>query len=1263
MGTGRRESPLDPAAGPVERFASELRKLRQEAGGLTYREMARKTSYATATLAQAAAGAKLPSLPVTLAYVAACGGDGQAWEQRWHDIAAAQRAQPPADDGAVPPYPGLRRFQPEDQERFFGRDQLTADLTALTHIHRLVAVVGASGSGKSSLLRAGLIPALRDGAATRTPPAAIRIFTPGPHPVRTYARQLVAAEPDGDTVVIVDQFEEVFTLCRDAAERAEFIGLLLAARRPASRLRLVIGVRADFFGRCAGHRELADALREATVLVGPMTPAELREAIVKPAAAHGLVVERALTARIVDEVADEPGGLPLMSHALLETWRRRKGGKLDIAGYEAAGGVRGAIAHTAEEIYQELPPHQAAYARRILLQLVTPGEGTEDTRRPVNRTELEELGELNERGERDAGADGDVTTVLERLVRARLITLDDAAPGPGSPAGTPTAAAPAAPTAPTVDVAHEALITSWPRLRGWIDEDREHLVIHRRLTDATAEWEALERDPGALYRGTRLATAEEHFVAARRQDELTQREAAFLTAGITARNEEQRADARRGRRLRYLATGLAVLLVMVTGIGVVALRKSRQATAAQQEAISRQLAVQATELADSRPDTAMLLSVEAYRAAPTPEARGALLTMSTHQSYRTKIGPHTKRISGIAFGPDGTLATVSRDKTVRLWDPTRRTRLATLTGPDAPLRAVTFSADGQWLATGGDDGDVVLWDVAERKRTATLSGHTEAVRSVAFSRGGRLAASGAADGTVRLWDISRGKRGKARDTLPGSDGAVNSVAISPDGRTVSGVGDDGKVRLWSVATGKRLDTMRGHTGPVHTVAFSPDGRTLATAGHDRTVRLWDVRSRERKAVLTGHTRMVRTLEFSPDGGTLATAGHDRTAVLWDVKRRVRKVTLTGHSSNVYGVAFDPRGTLLASHSEGRVVLWDVTRIPLTGHSDRVNDVAFSRDGRSIATAGDDGTIAVWDARRRIRKAELAEGNGDGSGPVNAVAFSPDGRTVAAATGAPQERPGAQDNTLTLWNPEDRSAPTRLTGHTDRVMDVAYSPDGRMVATAGQDGKIVLWDAERHTRLATLESGADRAASVTFSPDGRLLATTHPGKALIWDAAKRTRVATLRGHSEPLTDAAFSPDGRSLATSSRDQRVILWDVAEHTRKATLVQNTGPALAVAFGPDGRTLATASANNAVALWSVDRREILATLSGHTEVVSALAFSPDSRTLATASDDHTAQLWNTDPQRTATQLCARLDRNLSRAEWRRFLPGLPYHRTCGTR
>ncbi|MGW7694445.1 nSTAND1 domain-containing NTPase, partial [Streptomyces asiaticus] len=735
---GRPESSLDPSAGPVQRLAFELRKLRTEAGSPTYRALAARTGHGASTLSQAAAGERLPSLPVVLAYVKACGGDPQEWEERWRQAAAEEAAEPRSDDAAEPPYRGLARFEPDDAALFFGRDQLIDDLLHLTAHHRITVVVGASGSGKSSLLRAGLIPRLRTTDDPDLRPAAVRVITPGAHPLPDHDRRLVPKEgAEGDAWLVVDQMEELYTLCTDPEERAGFIDRLLTAATPDSRLRVLIAVRADFFGHLADHRPLADALRDATLLVPPMNRDELREAIVKPAQTAGLIVERTLTARIIDEVDGEPGALPLMSHALLETWHRRKSRVLTLTAYEAAGGVHGAIAQTAEDLYTHLTPAQAASARRILLRLITPGEGAQDTRRPTAREELE------------TEASSATAEVLERLVNARLVMLDGH----------------------TVHLAHEALIAAWPRLREWIDDAREHLRLHRQLTEAAYTWNDLDRDPGALYRGARLTAAEEAFLKPGLRSDLTTMEEGFLAVSMEGRDREEYAAVRTTRRLRQFTTALSMLLALALAAGVIAWREYQisehqrnEAIVKEQVALSRQLAAQSGTRLGSNPDLASLLAVQAYRIRPTKEATASL--------FAAAALPLQQR----------------------------------LTGHHSIVRSVAFSPDGKILASSSDDDSVRLRDTASGKTRIVLSAGISGVESLAFSPDGRVLASGGHDGTVQLRD---GETGKLRSALKGQPGGAMSVAFSPEGRTLATAGGDGTVRLWDVATSENRTVLRG----------------------------------------------------------------------------------------------------------------------------------------------------------------------------------------------------------------------------------------------------------------------------------------------------------------------------------------------------------------------------------------------------------------------------------------------------------------------
>ncbi|GAA3445979.1 PD40 domain-containing protein [Planomonospora venezuelensis] len=1240
----RPERPVDPEAGALQRFAWELRKLREQAGNPGYRELSRRAHYAPTTLAQAARGEALPSLAVVLAYVRACGGDAGHWEERWRCVAEEAGFAAPADDGRDDrsPYVGLAAYQAEDASRFHGRESLVDDLMARLDRRRLLAVCGASGAGKSSLLRAGLLPRA---CAQGWRPV---LMTPGAHPLLEWAQSLAEAsgvpadelhaalrdDPAGlpvlpELLLIVDQFEEVFTLCRDRGERAAFIAALPAL---AGAGRVVLGVRADFYAHCTDHPELAAALTGAQVPVGPMTTEELRQAVTRPAQEAGCVVEGSLLAAIMADSAGQIGALPLISHALAETWRRRRGTTLTLTGYQAAGGVHGALAKTAETAYEALTPAQQARAREVFVRLTAFGEGTDDTGRPISPAELDPL-------------DLDTRTVLDHFSRVRLITLG----------------------ADTVQISHEALIRAWPRLHQWLTTEREGLRVHRGLTQAAQAWAELEHDPGALYRGARLVIAREWVSrqeaggryggdAGARRSVLNTLERAFLHASIAQEDTEHTRAVRRRRQLRALAAGLALLLAVSTATGVFATVKWREAVEAHRVALSRQLATQALYLAGSRPDTAMPLAVEAHALAPTTEARSALLSMTPHLARRGTLTGHAGAVSQVLFTPDGrTLVSVGRDRSVRLWDVRGGALLARLTGHDTWMKAAALSPDGRTLATGGEDGVLVLWDVPGRARIAALPGHDRQIREIAFSPDGRTLATASDDHSVMVWDAARHVRLRA---LTGHRAAVRGVAFSPDGRTLASAGDDRAVLLWDLARQAPPVLLGEHPETAAAVAFSPDGRTLASAGGRASVQLWDVARRTRLARLGhGEDGQVITLVFSPDGRTLAGSGHDPTVLLWDVAHRTLRGRLTGHQANVYTIAFDPSSSMLSSAGEdGTILLWDLAQASLAGHATAVADVAFSPDGRTLAGASGRRTM-LWHSADRT----LAAVHDDPSPQVNALAFSPDGRTLATAGGIVGLPSVVAGSAVTLWR--DGRAALRLDGHTGPVLDAVFSPDGRLLATGGVDRTVILWDAARGTRLAVLTGHSLAVNGLAFSPDGRILASAgHDPAIMLWDVATRKPLAApLVGHGGWVRTVAFSPDGRTLASAGADRTVMLWDVARRTRLATLPDHADAVTAgVAFSPDGRTLAFTSGNHTITLWDLRGRRLSARLSGHTQPVQAVAFSPDGRLLASAGADQAVILWQTDARRSAEHICAVLIRGLAEAQWRQHIPERPYPHTC---
>jgi WD40 repeat protein len=1277
---GRPESPLDPSAGPIARLAAELRKLRAEAGSPTYRVMAQCTGQGASTLSQAAGGERLPTLPVVLAYARACDGDPKEWEERWRQAAAEVAAEPRTEDeDAEPPYRGLARFEPGDADLFFGRNELTDRLVELARSRRFTAVFGPSGSGKSSLLRAGLIPRLRTPDQACPQPAALRVLTPGEHPLRTHEQRLTPRDGDGDTWLIVDQFEELYTLCHDPAERDQFIDCLLSATDPGNRLRVVISVRADFLGRCAEHSALTAVLQDGTVLAGPMSRDELRQAIVKPAQAAGLIVERSLTARILDEVEGEPGALPLMSHALLETWRRRKGRALVLEAYEAAGELHGAIARTAEDVHARFTPDQADLARRILLRLITPGEGTPDTRRPAPRAEL------------DFADPTDTAIVLDRLANARLLTLDH----------------------DTVDLAHEALITGWPQLGAWINTDRDRLRTHRRLTEATEAWTMLDRDPGALYRGARLGIAEEAFATPGQRSELTAVEEEFLTASLDTRERERKAAMRTTRRLRSLVAALTALLLVACAAVAISLRERATARSERTTAISRQVAAEADRLraADvpsSHQDEAMAaqLDIAAYRMRPSPQTYTSLVGDATAPLF-TEIREQKKDTPSSDCLPNNgraaydkahrILALVGNDA-IRLWDTTHFARPKPV-GRALPGWQAAMSPDGRVLAVANYDLTVSLWntaDLSHPRRLATLPPPGDSPGNfMAFSHDGNLLVIGG-EHISSLWDVHDNQHPEVLvRSLP-----ADLAAFSPRRPLLATRDpDDGAVRLWDTSHHRRatvLSVIRGRTADGDILAFSPDGQTLATGGSDHGhVWLSDISKPQHPLSLNqnqganlndqmsapGGTR-AGAVAYSPDGRLLAVIG-DTGIQLWDITvpdspQRLGQ-PLSRRSQGEIAVVFGPDGRSLIADDIQTLRVWRLPPLAILG-CPTLNPAGFSSNGQTMATVcedGDHGPVQLWDTTTPDAPKPVG-----GSLPGSAAVFAPWGRLLAVA---------APDGGLRLYDTTDSSHPRRLgrlpvakgqdigamafgsNGHT--LITYEQQADGKdgSTGTAQDDGiRARIWDIDDPSRPRPagtgilLEKELD-VADLTPSADGRMLATSDGADGIhLWDMSNPTH-PVRRGRTLHGSAVAFAPNGHYLAVGSQEGTIRLWDITRPPRPKPLgtpFQADGSVDGAVVSPDSRSLAIRTSEGEIQLWDTGSPLRPSgrghSFAGQASSVDSLLFSPDSQTLATGAEQGAVRIWILDAGRAIRRICTVTGHVLTRTAWKQYVAGLPYHPPC---
>lgn len=1222
------------------------------------------------------------------------------------------------------PYRGLSAFHEEDAEFFFGREQFVSQLLAAIEKPPAVAVIlGPSGSGKSSVAYAGLLPRLRERGDWL-----ITKFRPGAHPFYALAgallplleselsetdrliegQKLAEALKEGNLTLIqllervlevnpgmkrllllIDQFEELYTLCPVPETRQIFIDELLSAivrhkdNRNSSHA-LVFTMRADFMGQALAYRPYADALQNASMMLGPMTHEEMHAAIEKPAEVQGTIFEEGLMERILEAVGEEPGNLPLMEFALTLLW---ESGWLTHEKYEHIGQVDGALARYADQVYDELDDDEREAARRIFVQLVRPGEGTEDTRRVAERSEI-----------------GDENWLLTHyLADKRLLVTGRDIEGKE-----------------TVELIHEALIHNWDRLDEWIEEDRAFRIWQESLRDAVHRWVSSNRDEGAHLRGIPLAEAES-WVAQRERD-LSPLELEFIQASLDSRTRRQEERNRMRQRITIgLAVGLVVTLILAIFAGFqwrqAELQRDSaqraQATAAaerdqSQSALSGLLAAQARNLLDEQYDLALLLGAESLRRVDTLEGRGSMYAVLNHSPGLSHLlHGHQNVVRSVDFHPDGTLfASGDADGMILLWDAEKNLpQEEPLNGHQGQINDVSFNPDGTQLASAGFDDTVILWDVDQdspsfgQPVSPPLSAHTSNVWSVAFSPDGRFLASGGADGEIFLWDVAAGSDyfGQVIAKLPKvHEGIVTSLAFNPNGAILASGSADQSIILWDVENRQPLDPiLNGHSAFVTSLVFSPDGHTLASGSKDNTIHLWDVElgsdsfGEALPGPFHGHMDSVWDLAFSPTGKVLASASEDGTLILWDVDQssptygQALNPPLAGHQGALYALAFSPDGGTLASGGgDHKVLIWDATLHNPTTHkvqapADVYVLLAFSPDGRSLVLGDSSGTIHVLDlsSTSPIDEESFYAHLSGHREDVTSFDFTSDGKILAS---------GSDDDTIILWD-MDRSSPSYgqpigppLKGHTNYIWGLNFSPDGKSLFSGSKDGTILIWDVETRQVIGSpLKVNESGVSDLALSPDGKVLVSGgRDGIIQFWDVDRDSAIfgqqvgSPIENHSGSVSQVKFRPDGKVLASAGDDGTVRLWDVEESSASYTqqlglpLIDQETVEWALAFTPDGKYLVSGELLGRILLWDLTTGQSIEFSyddgGGGAISFEDLSFSPDGHILALLFRDGSTYLLDFSIESLQSHACRRANRNLTLEEWQRFFGDEPYRPTC---
>jgi WD40 repeat protein len=1232
-----------------------------------------------------------------------------------------KNVNPDLDISDVKPYFGLDAFSEEDAEFFFGRQKIIDKLlNSLRCEPRFLTLLGPSGSGKSSVIIAGLTPKIRQGALPGSDRWGIIVTRPMDNPFRQLANEglkddlLIRAvdqwlkehQDKTKLVLVIDQFEEIFTNVSDTTRQDFFLQMsrLLRADLPFT---CILVMRDDFYSRFAKDApDMMNWLEMGLVNIPlALEKDEIRTIVQCPAKAIGLSFEPGLIDAIISDVMETAPAvgekavlstiLPLLEFALTQLWERRQDGVLTHKAYKDLGGVTGSLTQWADQAYQKLANDGLGdLTRRILTNLVSLGDESQGHPDSRLRKSLKSL--IRDESEGEA-----VNGVVQRLADALLVTIFQG----------------------KVEIIHDSLIREWGLLQRWLKDDRRFLIWRQELDERangwykTAPYDIGKREEGRLLRGRDLAEAEGWL--SQRVSDLTKDEKKYVESSISLKEKE--AEARRRLRRRIMA-GLAIGLVITTLLAVFAGFQWHQADQQKELALSRQLASQAELMRTQQASLlqrSVMFAMESLKKVYSLEADRTLRLGLALLPHPISSFNHSDWVIAVAFSPDSKhIATAGLDGIAKIGDIISGQEIVLM--PDDNVMDLAFSPNGKYLATGSLNGSIYLWDGLSGVKIWNAK-HNDTVNAIVFGPDGRMVATASEDNTSVIWDANTGMELHQLK----QDGPVRSVDFSPDGLKIA-TADDGIGRIWDVSSGQEIANVT-HGDAINSIVFSPNGMYLATGGDDNKAHLWAINNLSEIATFA-HNGTVNSMAFSPDSRYIALASENHKSVyVWDIISK-KEVSQMVHELEVAKVIFSPDGKYIATASYDKTArLWDALKgweIARMIHDGWVTDVAFSPDGKYIATAGTDNLARVWSAEHMSEVSRL-----DSSGYVEAIDYSPDGKYLATASLGGEtcifdaisgrkifsnESNGSvidvaftpdgkyliasgDDNAAHIWDIANNAEILRL-NHAGSIYTIVASDDGRYIATASGDKSVCVWDANSGAKLECIQHN-DTVNDVAISPDGKYLVTgsydntakiwniskdclvenlTHANsvnrvvfsrdgkyiatasddnKAIIWNATNGQKLVTLN-HNDSVKIVAFSPNGNYVATGSDDNTARLWDAASGKQLETMTHGN-LVWDVVFSPDGNSIATASDDNTARIWDVSSgKEVL--LVSHNSGVKEVRFSPDGKYIATASDDGTARVWlayQTDP---ISEVCSCITRNLNHEEWKQALPDEPYHKSC---